>query len=253
LKTDDNHCGKCSVSCKTGSVCIDGSCDFCAPSFNCSTDTDQCTIEPCVAGIGCTTLDCDNDTNACTVGTCDSLTGCPQLNCSTIDVCTVGPCDPVSGCQPFDCDNTGDPCLSSPCDPTTGCTTFCGSIILSPPNVNFAAQYPDFTTARAIVGSGLKVSATLPIDNVTVTVFPTAADESFAITPTAGLTTSYAGGVFTISGRASQIPYQAALRTLTYTSGLNTGTVTFTFVVSTFLRVNPTTPVSTITIQSGSP
>jgi len=247
LKSNDKHCGKCGNACKKGSVCIDGSCDFC--SLNCTTDSDVCSIEPCIDGVGCSTLNCTNDNDACTVGTCDPVTGCQELDCDNVDMCTTGPCDKDTGCAIVDCDALNDTCLAEPCDPNFGCANLCAQLKLNPPNTDFSVTYPSFSTARAIVAAGLSLTSLTQIMNVTVTVVPSVPGETFAITAQPGITTSYSDGIFTLSGSANPSVYRAALRSLTYQSNTNTGTITFTFEVTNLSRINPHHPVTTVTIS----
>jgi len=76
--TSDNfNCGKCGVTCPDAAQCINSGCQLCW--YNCSTDADPCSIEPCNSTTGCSTFDCANDGDPCTEGSCVALAGCPNI------------------------------------------------------------------------------------------------------------------------------------------------------------------------------
>ena len=95
---------------------MNSQCTFC--TYNCSADTDFCTVEPCNITTGCSIFDCANDGNPCTLNPCNStLGGCTPLDCQTDgDFCSIGTCDPANGgCAIRNCTAIGDPCLADPC------------------------------------------------------------------------------------------------------------------------------------------
>ena len=113
---DSKNCGNCGHECAFDAACVNSQCTFC--TYNCSADTDFCTVEPCNITTGCSIFDCATDGNPCTLDPCNStLGGCTPLNCETDgDFCSIGTCDPANGgCAIRNCTASGDPCLADPC------------------------------------------------------------------------------------------------------------------------------------------
>lgn len=149
-------------SCEDGSACTVG--DYCdqgecvsGPGPICEDDGNPCTIEDCVLGLGCTSIEVEdgescedgdacttndvcrggkcragppadcNDNNPCTNDGCDLELGCynaPRVGacddgsaCTSASYCLDAVC---TGTQFVDCDD-GNPCTIDTCDPVVGC------------------------------------------------------------------------------------------------------------------------------------
>jgi hypothetical protein len=89
--------------CTSGDLCMDGDC-LGGESIVCN-DGDPCTVEACIAGIGCLPSPDSGDT--CSDGNA----------CTSEDTCLEGICNPGTATICFD----GNPCTGDACAPTTGC------------------------------------------------------------------------------------------------------------------------------------
>ncbi|NUN15526.1 MAG: hypothetical protein HUU55_18025 [Myxococcales bacterium] len=126
---------------------------FCFSDAGCN-DSNVCTLDKCVANVGCqyTSLPgtCNDNSvctqvDACSAGVC---VGASPIDCDDSDPCTTDSCDPILGCQhipytgpcndgfactvndtcatgdclgdPVICQDDNNPCTANICDPTSG-------------------------------------------------------------------------------------------------------------------------------------
>jgi len=151
-KCSDGNCtGSAWMTCDDTNICTE---DACVPGIGCvyepnmapcddgdpCTTTDQCSAKACV---GSGMLEC-NDGNICTDDGCKTGAGCEYVPnsapCSDSNACTVN--DTCSGgdCHagpPLQCDD-GDSCTQDSCDPDVGCifspaSPCCGNGIVEAP------------------------------------------------------------------------------------------------------------------------
>ena len=147
-------------ACTWGEVCTSGQCTGAEPA-NCD-DSETCTDDACVAGVGCVNtpiiafcddgsvctgtdtcqngvcksgalIDCADD-NPCTLDVCDVVAGCQNLPtpgvcddgdvCSQGDLCLNGQCQ---GTETFLCDDQ-NPCSDDSCHPVFGCQYLANAI-----------------------------------------------------------------------------------------------------------------------------
>jgi len=208
---DNNNCGTCGHVCPEAALCVNGTCDLCV--FNCSTDGDPCSIEPCNSTTGCSIFNCNTDGDPCTVGTCQTGVGCPN-NCPTLFL------DPPA--QNF----------GAPTYPDAKTARFIGASDLT---VSSTLNIEKVTISVSTPSGNPVISCSVPYSNIT-----------------GSYSSSHSTSVYTLKGVDTPVNYQTTLRTCTYENNNQTipSAVTFFWIATNTYIQQQVASTSTLTFVS---